>query len=116
MYREMLKSKIHRATITGADVDYEGSIMIDEDLMKQVDLLHGEKVLIANLNNGARVETYVIKGKAGSGVIAVNGSAALLNKVGEKVIIMNFCMLDEREVVKHTPKIVVVDVKNRPVR
>lgn len=116
MLREMLKSKIHRATVTGADVDYEGSIMIDEDLMKKVDLLHGEKVLIANLNNGSRVETYAIVGKAGSGVIAVNGSAALLNKVGDKIIIMNFCMLDEREVTKHKAKIVVVDDKNRPAR
>lgn len=116
MLREMLKSKIHRATVTAADVDYEGSVMIDEKLLKAVDLLPGEKVLIANLNNGSRVETYAILGKAGSGVIAVNGSAALLNKVGDKIIIMNFCMLEEREVAAHKAKIIVLDDKNRPIR
>ena len=116
MLRTMLKAKIHRATVTGANVDYEGSIMIDENLMNQVDLLHGEKVLIANVTNGSRVESYCIVGKAGSGVIAVNGGAALHNKVGDKVIIMNFCLLDEREVSRHKPKIVIVDEKNRPVR
>ena len=91
MLREILKSKIHRATVTGANVDYEGSIVIDEKLLKAGDILPYEKVLVINLNNGSRVETYAIVGPSGSGEVSVNGGAALFSKVGDKVIVMNFC-------------------------
>ena len=113
MYRQMLKSKIHRATITGADVNYEGSIKVDELLLKAADILPGEKVLIANLTNGSRVESYVIKGKSGSGEVSVNGGAALHSKVGDKVIIMNFCILDKDELKTYQPIVIRVDGKNR---
>ena len=113
MIRQMLKSKIHRATVTEANVDYRGSITIDEKLMVEADILDHEKVLIANLSNGSRVESYAITGKWGSGVVCANGGAALHNKVGDKVLIMSFCALNDREAKKHKPKIVFVDEKNR---
>ncbi|MBI1977622.1 MAG: aspartate 1-decarboxylase [Candidatus Omnitrophica bacterium] len=116
MIRQMLKSKIHRATITDANVDYHGSITIDEKLMEEANILDHEKVLIANLNNGSRVESYAIAGKWGSGVVCANGGAALHNKTGDKVLIMSFCALTDREAKKHKPKIVFVDNQNRPVR
>jgi aspartate 1-decarboxylase len=113
MIRQMLKSKIHRATVTDANVDYEGSITIDAVLMKKADILDHEKVLIANLNNGSRVESYAILGKAGSGVICANGGAALHNRVGDQILIMSFCALTDRETKRHRPKIVKVDGRNR---
>lgn len=116
MIRQMLKSKIHRATVTDANVNYEGSITIDERLMVEANILDHEKVLIANLNNGSRVESYAITGKWGSGVICANGGAALHNRVGDLVLIMSFCALTDKEVRRHKPKIVKVDSKNRPVR
>lgn len=115
MYREMLKAKIHRATVTGANVDYEGSIMIDENLLKAADILHGEKVLVINLQNGSRVETYAIKGPAGSGEVSVNGGAALFSKVGDLVIIMNFCLLSNEELKDYQARVIYVDGKNRPI-
>ena len=116
MIRQMLKSKIHRATITEANVDYEGSITIDEKLMAEANILDHEKVLIANLNNGSRVESYAIMGKWGSGVICANGGAAIHNKVGDKVLIMSFCALNDREAKRHRPKVIRVDEKNRPLQ
>ena len=116
MIRQMLKSKIHRATVTDANVDYEGSITIDEKLMEEADILDHEKVLIANVTNGSRVESYAITGKWGSGVICANGGAALHNQVGDKVLIMSFCALTDREIKRHRPQIVKVDDKNRPLR
>lgn len=116
MIRQMLKSKIHRATVTDAHVDYEGSITIDERLMEEVDLLSYEKVLIANLKNGSRVETYVIPGERDSGVICANGGAALHNKKGDLILIMSFCALADEEARHHQPKIVKVDSKNRPLQ
>ncbi|MBI4358855.1 MAG: aspartate 1-decarboxylase [Candidatus Omnitrophica bacterium] len=116
MIRQMLKSKIHRATITESNVNYEGSITIDEKLMVEANILDHEKVLIANLNNGSRVESYAITGKWGSGVVCANGGAALHNQVGDKVLIMSFCALTDREVKKHRPRIVKVDEKNRIIR
>ncbi len=113
MLRDILKSKIHRATVTGANVDYEGSIVIDETLLKAGDILHYEKVLVINLNNGSRVETYAIPGKAGEGEVSVNGGAALFSKAGDIVIIMNFCLMDEHEVKNYKAKVVHVDDKNR---
>ena len=115
MLREMLKTKIHRATVTGANVDYEGSIMIDEKLLRAANILPYEKVLVINLTNGSRVETYAISGPAGSGEVSVNGGAALFSKVGDKVIIMNFCLLDEHEVKTHKAKIIHVDGQNRAI-
>ena len=114
MNRQLLKSKIHGATITEANVNYMGSITIDEKLMAEADIIEWEKVLIANLNNGARVETYVILGKPGSGVVCANGGAALHMKVGDKVLIMSFCSLNEKEVKQHRPRVVMVDAHNRP--
>jgi aspartate 1-decarboxylase len=113
MLRQFLKSKIHGAVVTEANVDYAGSITIDASLMKAADLNEYEKVLIGNLSNGNRVETYVIAGKSGSGVICMNGAAAHLCKVGDKVLIMSFAMLDERELLKHQPKKIFLDDKNR---
>ena len=116
MIRQMLKSKIHRATITDANVDYEGSITIDERLMAEADILDHEKVLIANLTNGSRVESYAITGKWGSGIVCANGGAALHNRIGDIVLIMSFCALTDREAKRHRPKIIKVDAKNRPVQ
>ena len=116
MIRQMLKSKIHRATVTDANVNYEGSITIDEKLMVEANILDHEKVLIANLSNGSRVESYAITGKWGSGVVCANGGAALHNRVGDMVLIMSFCALTDREAKRHKPKIVKVDSKNCPVR
>jgi aspartate 1-decarboxylase len=115
MIRQVLKSKIHRATVTEANVDYEGSISIDEKLMADADLVDGEKVLIANLTNGSRVESYAISGKRDSGVICANGGAALHNRVGDLVLIISFCGLDEKELKRHRSRIVKVDEKNRPI-
>ena len=115
MIRQMLKSKIHRATVTESNVEYEGSITIDEKLMTEANILDHEKVLIANLSNGSRVESYAITGKWGSGVVCANGGAALHNHVGDLVLIMSFCALTDRETKRHRPKIVKVDGQNRPV-
>ena len=115
MIRQMLKSKIHRATVTESNVNYEGSITIDEKLMADANILDHEKVLIANLNNGSRVESYAIRGKWGSGVICANGGAALHNHVGDKVLIMSFCALTDKEAKRHRPRVVMVDERNHPV-
>lgn len=111
MMRFMLKSKLHMATVTGKNLEYEGSIEIDEELLKAVDLKENELVLVADVNNGARFETYVIKGKAGSGVIALNGAAARLVEVGDKLIIMSFGLFDENEY--NGPKVAVLGEGNR---
>ena len=111
MMRLMLKSKLHMATVTAKNLEYEGSIEIDEELMKAVDLKENEYVLIADVNNGARFETYVIKGKAGSGTIALNGAAARLAEVGDKIIIMSFGLFDENEY--KGPKVAILGEKNR---
>jgi aspartate 1-decarboxylase len=113
MLREFLKSKIHGATVTESNVDYVGSITIDEALMDAVKLDEFERVLIGNLTNGNRVETYVIKGKRNSGVIGMNGAAAHLCKVGDKILVMGFALLDEREIKKHKPKIIFVNRENK---
>ncbi|OGX05227.1 MAG: aspartate 1-decarboxylase [Omnitrophica bacterium RIFCSPLOWO2_12_FULL_50_11] len=115
MIREVLKSKIHRATITDANVNYEGSVTIDEKLMDEANIVEWEKVLIANLANGSRVESYAIPGPWGSGVVCANGGAAIQNHVGDTVLIMSFCTLSEHERKRHRPKIVKVDRQNRPI-
>ena len=113
MFRIMLKSKIHRARVTEANLYYEGSITIDARLMEEVDILSGEKVEVLNLNNGHRLETYAIKGKRGSGVICLNGPAARGACVGDEVVILSYAMVDERDISDREPKIATVDEKNR---
>ena len=112
MLREILKSKLHRAMITDADVDYEGSIELPLDLMEGADLWAGEKVLVASITTGARLETYVLEGKPGTGKILINGGAAHRIKAGERVTIMGFG-LSETPV---KPRILVLDEQNRVVR
>ncbi len=113
MLREMMKSKIHRATVTGADINYIGSITIDSVLMEAADLLPNEKVQVANNNNGSRFETYVIEGEKNSGTICINGAAARLVQPGDEIIIISYALIDAREIQNFTPKIIFVDRKNR---
>ena len=115
MQIRLLKSKIHRATVTEANLDYYGSITIDEDLMDAVGLVNHEVVLVANMANGTRHETYVITGRRGSGVICSNGAAAHLVNAGDEVIIMAWAHCEQSEVAKHKAKIILVDKSNRPV-
>lgn len=112
MNRIMFKSKIHRATITEAELHYEGSLTIDEDLMESADLLEYEKVAVVNINNGERFETYVIKGERGSKVICLNGAAARKGQVGDRIIIISYTTLSDEEAKVHEPTIVLVDEHN----
>lgn len=116
MYRTMMKSKIHRATVTEANLNYVGSITIDETLMEQADLLENEKVQIVNNNNGARLETYVIRGPKDSGVICLNGAAARLVQPGDNVIIISYASMSNEEAKSYQPTVVFVDNKNRAVQ
>ena len=116
MLRTILKSKIHGATVTEANLRYTGSITIDAKLLKAADILPNERVQIVNLNNGSRVETYVLEGRAGSGTICMNGAAARWAHRGDIVIIISYCHVDNAEVKKIKPRIVFVDAKNRIVR
>ena len=113
MLIEMLKGKIHRATVTEADLDYVGSLTLDEDLMDAAQLREYEKIQVLDITNGNRIETYTIKGKSGSGKICINGAAAHLINKGDVVIIVAFCLLDEHEVQSHKPVIVHVDEQNQ---
>lgn len=113
MERKMLKSKIHRATVTGADLHYEGSITIDLDLMEASDIIPYEAVAIWNVTNGNRFETYAIEGERGSGVICINGAAARLVAPKDLVIIASFVNMDNAEAKAYEPKLVFVDDKNR---
>lgn len=108
----MCKSKLHRATVTQAELGYEGSITIDEDLMRAADILPFEKVAVVNINNGARFETYTMLGAAGSRVICLNGAAARLGQVGDKVIIITYCDMEPEEARQHHPVLVLVDEDN----
>ena len=110
-----MKSKIHRATVTEANLNYVGSITIDESLMEAADLFENEKVQIVNNNNGARLETYVIPGPRGSGVICLNGAAARLVQPGDVVIIISYAVISQEELSSHKPTVVFVDEKNQPV-
>ncbi len=116
MMRIMMKSKIHRATVTQADLDYVGSVTLDAELMEAADLLEGEQVAIVDITNGARIETYVIPGPRGTGVIGINGAAAHLVHPGDLVIIMSYAMLDEAEARALVPHVVHVDGHNRVVK
>ena len=113
MFRTLLGGKIHRATVTQADLNYVGSITVDEDLLDAAGILVNEKVQIVNNNNGARLETYTIAGKRGSGVICLNGAASRLVQPGDVVIIMSYVLLSEPEISAHEPKVVLVDEANR---
>ena len=113
MQRTMLKSKIHRATVTQADLHYVGSVTIDAELAESADLLPGEKVTVVDVTNGARLETYVIHGQKGSGVIGINGAAAHLVRPNDLVIIMSYAVLDDAEARHHRPIAVHVDEANR---
>ena len=113
MQRKMLKSKIHRATVTGADLHYEGSITIDKDLMEASDIIPYEAVSIWNVTNGNRLETYAIEGERGSGVICLNGAAARLVAPKDLVIIASFVDMPNEQALNHEPKLVFVDDKNR---
>ena len=116
MMRIMMKSKIHRATVTQADLDYVGSVTIDADLLDAADLLEGEQVAIVDNTNGARIETYVIPGPRGSGVIGINGAAAHLVHPGDMVIIMSYAVVTDAEARSMAPHVVHVDGKNRVVK
>jgi aspartate 1-decarboxylase len=111
--RTMLKSKIHRVTVTQADLHYVGSVTVDRDLMDAADLLEGEQVAIVDITNGARLETYVIPGERGSGVLGINGAAAHLVHPGDLVILMSYAQFDEAELAAYTPRVVFVDGRNR---
>jgi aspartate 1-decarboxylase len=109
----MLKSKIHRATLTGTELDYEGSIAIDRNLLEAADMLPGEQVQVLNLNNGSRMITYVIEADAGSGTVLLNGPAARLGVAGDPVIILSYCAVAPDELPSFKAKVVKVDHRNR---
>ncbi len=110
--RTMLKSKIHRATVTGANIQYEGSITIDKDLIEAADMLPYEQVHVLDIDNGSRLETYVIEGERGSGAICINGAAARLVSAGDKVIIISYETVSEADAVNLVPKLVYVNSQN----
>ena len=113
MFRTMLGCKINRATVTEADLNYVGSITVDQDLLDAAGICVNEKVAIVNNNNGERLETYTIPGERGSGVVCLNGAAARLVQKGDIVIIMSYVMLSEPEIAAHEPKVVLVDENNK---
>lgn len=112
----LLKSKIHRAIVTEANIDYVGSITIDEDLLDEAGILEYEKVQVVDINNGSRFETYTIKGKRGSGIICLNGAAALCSNVSDKVIIMSYADMDINEAKEFKPTVLFVDENNKIIR
>lgn len=113
MFRTMLKSKIHRATVTQADLHYIGSLTVDADLLRAADILPGELIHVVDINNGARLETYAIEGPAGSGIIGVNGAAARLVHTGDLIIVIGYGIVPDDEARQLVPKVVHVDGKNQ---
>lgn len=113
MFRTLMKSKVHRATVTEANLDYVGSITLDADLMKAADILPNERVQVCDITNGARLETYAIEGPAGSGVVCLNGAAARLVAPGDLVIVISYAMMTVDEARAHEPTVVFVDEVNR---
>ncbi|UII54610.1 aspartate 1-decarboxylase [Cytobacillus spongiae] len=113
MFRTMMNGKIHRARVTEANLNYVGSITIDEDILDAVGMVANEKVQIVNNNNGARLETYIIPGERGSGVICLNGAAARLVQEGDVVIIISYVMVPEEKVAIHKPKVAIMDEHNQ---
>lgn len=114
MQRTLMKSKVHRATVTAADVDYVGSLTLDPELMEAADLLEHEKVQVVDVDNGARLETYVIAGERGDGVVCLNGAAARLLSPGDRVIVISYATYTDAEAAAHTPTVVLCDERNRP--
>jgi len=112
--RYMLKSKLHRVRLTGTELDYEGSITIDRALLEAVEMLPGEQVHVLNLSNGSRIVTYVIEAPAGSGTVLLNGPAARTGRVGDQVIVLSYCELEDAEARGHSPSVVLVDEDNKP--
>ncbi|PAD82144.1 aspartate 1-decarboxylase [Niallia circulans] len=112
MFRIMMNGKIHRATVTEANLNYVGSITIDEDILDAVGMVANEKVQIVNNNNGARLETYIIPGERGTGTICLNGAAARLVQVGDIVIIISYCYVSNEELTQHQPKVAIMDENN----
>ena len=110
----MLKSKLHNATVTASEPDYEGSLKVDIALMEAVKLRPYEKILVANLANGNRFETYTIPAERGSGTIGLNGATCFLGKVGDRIIIFSFCQVTEEEAICHKPLVLVLDRNNKP--
>lgn len=113
MLRTMMKAKIHRATVTEAHLNYVGSITIDKEILDALDILPNEKVQIVNNNNGARLETYVIEGEPGSGVICLNGAAARLVQPGDIVIIIAYALMSDEEARRHQPRVAIMDEHNK---
>ncbi|KSU63444.1 aspartate decarboxylase [[Bacillus] enclensis] len=113
MFRTMMNGKIHRARVTEANLDYVGSITIDQDILDKVDMMANEKVQIVNNNNGARLETYIIPGERGSGVICLNGAAARLVQKGDVVIIISYKLIAEEQVKSHVPKVAIMNENNQ---
>lgn len=113
MLIEVCKSKIHRARVTEADLNYVGSITIDQDLLDAANMIENEKVQVVNVNNGARLETYIIAGERGSGVICLNGPAARLNQVGDIVIVISYALMDFEEARNYQPPVVFPDEHNQ---
>ncbi len=116
MRRDLLKAKLHKATVTGVERDYEGSLTIDAALMAAVDIVAYEKILVANLENGERFETYAIPAPPGSGTIVLNGATAHKGGIGDRLIIFTFCQLDADEIASHRPRVIVLDEQNRPLK
>jgi aspartate 1-decarboxylase len=109
----MFKSKLHRATVTHADVDYEGSVTVDQDLLEAADIWQHESVHVWNVTRGTRFMTYALKGPSGSGLVCVNGAAAHLARPGDKIIIATFCEMEEAEARRYSPRVVLLDDQNR---
>ncbi len=116
MRRTLFKSKIHNATLTGADLEYEGSILVDRDLMDAADLRPYEMVHVLNAANGERLITYVIEGERGTGELCLNGPAARLGHPGDRIVIISYAEFEEAEIERHSPRVVLVDEDNRPLR
>jgi aspartate 1-decarboxylase len=116
MRRTLFKSKIHNATLTGADLEYEGSILVDRDLMDAADLRPYEMVHVLNAANGERLITYVIEGERGTGELCLNGPAARLGHPGDRIVIFSYAEFEEAEIERHSPRVVLVDEDNRPLR
>lgn len=113
MRRQLCKSKIHGATVTDAALYYEGSLTLDEELIAAADLVPYERIQVVNLNNGARLETYVLPGARGSGTVALNGAAARTGAVGDRLILISYADYDESEITDHEPRVIFVDEQNR---
>lgn len=114
MFRMMMKSKIHGARVVQCNLEYQGSLTVDKNLMEMVDLIPNEKIQVVNVNTGGRFETYVIEGEPGSGMIGVNGGAARLATKGDVILIISYAMMEEEKALAHTPKVILLNEDNKP--